>query len=75
MLRLLDQMLSATTCMFSNGTIQETNVTAEVSSPLLKSSDVDMNCDEVQETNTKSNLGSHYLNQPVRCLSLCGHLQ
>lgn len=76
----------------SNGTIQETGVTAGMSSqsgyvhnssdptrnnnyPLLKSSDVDMNCDEVQERNTESNLGSHYLNQPVRCLSLCGHLQ
>ena len=46
------------------------------SCPSTKHNDVDMHCDDVQETTTiKTNSGNHYLNQPVRCLSLCGHLQ
>lgn len=41
-----------------------------------KNSDVDMQGDEVQETTAiKTNSSNHYLNQPVRCLSMCSHLQ
>ena len=44
--------------------------------PVMKGIDVDMQCDEVEETNQKIlKSGSHCLNQPVRCLNLCGHLQ
>lgn len=44
--------------------------------PVMKGNDVDMQCDEVEETNQKIlKSGSHCLNQPVRCLNLCGHLQ
>ena len=42
--------------------------------PSLKN-DVDMHCDAVQETTNQTKSNNHYLNQPVRCLSLCGHLQ
>ena len=45
------------------------------SSSTQKSHDVEMNCDEVEESANKTYPGNHYLNQPVRCLNLCGHLQ
>ncbi|PFX34298.1 Ankyrin repeat domain-containing protein 10 [Stylophora pistillata] len=40
-----------------------------------KNSDVDMQGEEVQDTAIKTNSSNHYLNQPVRCLSMCSHLQ
>lgn len=46
--------------------------------PLTNSNDVDMHCGDIQESSSKPTTDSsshHYLNQPVRCLSLCGHLQ
>ena len=46
--------------------------------PLTNGNDIDMHCDDIQESSTKPTTCSsshHYLNQPVRCLSLCGHLQ
>ena len=49
------------------------NNTSNNNCSLVKSNDVDMHCDEVQEMNSKSKSGNHYLNQPVRCLKLCGH--
>lgn len=51
------------------------NCTRNNSSFTQKSHDVDMNCDEVQESANNTYSGNHYLNQPVRCLNLCGHLQ
>jgi len=43
---------------------------------LTNGNDIDMHCDDIQESSSKPTTGSsshHYLNQPVRCL--CGHLQ
>ena len=45
--------------------------------PLTNGNDIDMHCDDIQESSSKPTTGSsshHYLNQPVRCLNLCGHL-
>jgi len=44
--------------------------------PLTNGNDIDMHCDDIQESSSKPTTGSsshHYLNQPVQCL--CGHLQ
>lgn len=41
-----------------------------------KDGDVDMHSEEVQETNAIKTISRyHYLNQPVRCLGLFGHMQ
>lgn len=61
---------------FQNGYIHNGfKRTSYNSCPSPKNNDVDMHCDEVQETAIKTKSGNHYLNQPVRCLNLCGHLQ
>lgn len=59
--------------LYQNG--HDHNCTRNNSSSTQKSHDVEMNCDEVQESANKTYPGNHYLNQPVRCLNLCGHLQ
>lgn len=62
--------------VYQNGYVCDSfNSTSNKDSPLLKSNDVDMHCDEFQEITNKTKSGNHYLNQPVRCLNLCGHLQ
>ena len=62
--------------VYQNGYVHNSfNFTNNSSFPSPKSHDVEMNCDEVQGTTDKTNSGNHYLNQPVRCLNLCGHLQ
>lgn len=43
--------------------------------PSSKNNDVDMHCDDIPETTNQMKSTNHYLNQPVRCQSLCGHLQ
>ena len=43
--------------------------------PSVKSNDVDMHCDDIQETTNPTKSSNYHLNQPVRCLNLCGHLQ
>ena len=62
---------------FQNGYVHNSfNNTSNNNCPFSMSKDVAMHGDEVQEvTNTVIKSGNHYLNQPVRCLSLCGHLQ
>lgn len=41
-----------------------------------KDGDVDMHSEEVQETNAIKTISRyHYLNQPVTCLGLFGHMQ
>ena len=71
----------------SNGTNQQSDShctsdegfqTGHNSCPLsMNNNDVDMHCDDIPETTnqTKSTYNNYYLNQPVRCVSLCGHLQ
>lgn len=62
---------------FQNGYVENGFKGTSVNSclPSLKNNDVDMHCDDVQETTNQTKSGNHYLNQPVRCLNLCGHLQ
>ena len=62
---------------FQNGYVQNGfKSTSFNSNPSWNDSDADMHCDEVQETtDNQFKPDNHYLNQPVRCLSLCGHLQ
>ncbi|CAH3039439.1 unnamed protein product [Porites lobata] len=59
--------------LYQNGHVH--NCTRNNSSSTQKIHDVEMNCDEVEESANKTYPGNHYLNQPVRCLNLCGHLQ
>lgn len=63
---------------FQNGHVNDEHFKSTSYSSCLsaKNSDVDMHSDEVQETNViETNSSDLYLNQPVRCLSLCGHMQ
>lgn len=63
---------------FQNGHVNDEHFKGTSYSSCLsaKNSDVDMYSDEVQETNAiETNSSDLYLNQPVRCLSLCSHMQ
>lgn len=72
----VDQTTDCTNGVFQNGYVQNGFKSTSCNSfPSLKNSDIDMHCDEVQETTNQTKTDNHYLNQPVRCLSLCGHLQ
>ena len=65
------QMVSRMSMLIMN--ILKAQATTVVSA---KDGDVDMHSEEVQETNAIKTISRyHYLNQPVRCLGLFGHMQ